>query len=113
MPAATFRQVLEEKQFRGGDAKPLINAAAMVLDSADGDAQPLGNVCGHSWLRARFLPGLSVFHRSPWASLWLFLPHLGDRLRGMGYIALHNGSARAWRGGKSALNCMDGNPLPR
>ncbi|WP_281035139.1 MULTISPECIES: hypothetical protein [unclassified Mesorhizobium] len=31
MPAAIFRQVLEEKQFRGGDAKPLINAAAMFL----------------------------------------------------------------------------------
>ncbi|AZN97593.1 hypothetical protein EJ066_10005 [Mesorhizobium sp. M9A.F.Ca.ET.002.03.1.2] len=47
------------------------------------------------------------------ASVQVFLPHLGDRLRRMGYIALHNESARTWRGGESALNWMDGNPLPR
>lgn len=31
----------------------------------------------------------------------------------MGYIALHNESVRSWRGGESALNWMDGIPLPR
>jgi hypothetical protein len=87
----------------------------MVLDGADGDAQPFGNVCDH---RPAGMPGScrapnAAFYRPPKASAWVFLPHLGDRLRGMGYIALHNGSASAWRGGKSASSCMDGNPLPR
>ncbi|SJM28654.1 hypothetical protein BQ8482_110584 [Mesorhizobium delmotii] len=38
---------------RGGDAEPLINAAAMVFDGADSDAQPCAGMLG-------FLPhGLS------------------------------------------------------
>lgn len=110
-----FGPVLKElrKQFRAVVmAELLMNPAAMALDR---DAEAL-TIFG-----ARSRPGCSVlatrpvvaFYRLPVASLWLFLPHLGDRLQGMGYIALHNGSVRAWRGGESALNCMDGNSLPR
>jgi hypothetical protein len=85
-----------------------LNAAAMVFDGAESDAPALRR-------DARVLAARPVVAFLPLSrgALWLFLPHLGDRLRGMGYIALHNGSVRAWRGGKSALNCMDGNPLPR
>jgi hypothetical protein len=81
----------------------------MVFDGAESDAQFCAGMLG-------FLPhGLSgPFAAVPRGAVWLFLPHLGDRLRGMGYIALHNESIRAWRrGGESALNCMDGNSLPR
>ncbi|MGX9178776.1 hypothetical protein [Mesorhizobium sp. BHbdii] len=109
-----FGPVLKElrKQFRGGDAELLMNSAAMALDR---DAEAL-TIFG-----ARSRPGCSVlatrpvvaFYRLPGVALWLFLPHLGDRLQGMGYIALHNGSVHAWRGGESALNCMDGNSLAR
>ncbi|CAH2398365.1 hypothetical protein MES5069_20069 [Mesorhizobium escarrei] len=57
--------------------------------------------------------GLSWYFTALPGRPWLFSPHLGDRLWGMAYIALHNGSVGAWRRGRSALNCMDGNSLPR
>ncbi|WP_143744525.1 hypothetical protein [Mesorhizobium prunaredense] len=106
-----FGPVLKElqKQFRAVVMPSLsLNAAAMVFDGAESDAQPCA---GCSVLAARtvcrgLLPPSG-------GALGLFLPHLGDTLRGMGYIALHNRSVRAWRGGESALNCMDGNSLPR
>lgn len=84
MPAAIFGPVLKElrKQFRAVVMPILsLNAAAMVFDGAECDAQPCAGMLG-------FLPhGLSWPLLPPSrGALWLFLPHLGDTLRGMGYI---------------------------